>query len=350
MKYYFALFLVCTSYAYADVYTLRVGSGHPAGATVYSTAMRDFLVPELKRRVAEQTDHELRIIEGYAGSIASVSETLEAVQVGILDIGGFCTCFEPAKMFLHNFQYFVPFGPQDAQASIRIARQVYDAYPWLNDVMVTDYNQAIIALSGFDNYHLGTVDAWDSIEDLQGVKIAGAGPNLPWLEFAGVVPVQSALPDGYMSMSTGVYSGWLMYPSSYFAYKYHEPAPYYTLIGFGAMGGAAVITMNQRSLDRLPEEIQRIVIEVGRDYESWAAQLLDERQLQGLRDLENAGAFVRTLSYESRKGWAESLIDFPKAMALEANSRGLPGYEVLITYLDLIEKSEYELLVNYDID
>ena len=147
MKYYFALFLVCTSYAYADVYTLRVGSGHPAGATVYSTAMRDFLVPELKRRVAEQTDHELRIIEGYAGSIASVSETLEAVQVGILDIGGFCTCFEPAKMFLHNFQYFVPFGPQDAQASIRIARQVYDAYPWLNDVMVTDYNQAIIALS-----------------------------------------------------------------------------------------------------------------------------------------------------------------------------------------------------------
>ncbi|MDH3508850.1 MAG: hypothetical protein OEQ25_17060, partial [Gammaproteobacteria bacterium] len=53
--------------ARADLFTLRVGSGHPGGAIVYATGMRDFLVPELRRRVAEETDHELRIIEGYAG-------------------------------------------------------------------------------------------------------------------------------------------------------------------------------------------------------------------------------------------------------------------------------------------
>ncbi|NNC66383.1 MAG: hypothetical protein HKN84_16490, partial [Gammaproteobacteria bacterium] len=52
--------------AHADVFTLRVGSGHPGGAIVYATGMRDFLVPELRRRVAEETEHELRIIEGYA--------------------------------------------------------------------------------------------------------------------------------------------------------------------------------------------------------------------------------------------------------------------------------------------
>jgi TRAP-type C4-dicarboxylate transport system substrate-binding protein len=350
MKYCFAILLVFSNYAYAEVYTLRAGSGHPVGGSVYAMAMQDFLVPELIRRVEERTDHELRIIEGYAGTIASVAETLEAVQIGILDIGGFCTCFEPAKMFLHNFQYFVPFGPQDAQDSIRIGRQVYDAFPWLDTVMVENYNQTIIALGGFDNYHLGTVDPWDDISDLQGVKIAGAGPNLPWLEFAGVVPVQSALPDGYMAMSTGVYSGWLMYPSAYYAYKYHEPAPNYTLISFGAMGGAAVITMNHRSFERLPAEIQEIVLEVGREYEVWAAELLEQRQAQGLEDLRQAGAFIRTLSEEARRGWAESLVDFPNAMAQEANSRGLPGTEVLNAYIDLIEESGYQFLVNYDIN
>ena len=107
--------LVSPARVAAELYTLRIGSGHPAGPTVYVTVMRDYFVPELKRRVAEETEHELRIIEGYGGSIASVAETLEAVQTGILDIGAFCTCFEPAKLFLHNFQYFVPFGPQDAQ-------------------------------------------------------------------------------------------------------------------------------------------------------------------------------------------------------------------------------------------
>ena len=91
------------------------------------------------------------------------------------------------------------------------------------------------------------------------MKVAGAGPNLPWLEFAGVIPVQSTLPDGYMSLQTGVYSGWVMFPSAYAAYKFHEPAPYYTMIGFGAMGGAVLVTMNTRSLERLPPEVQRIV-------------------------------------------------------------------------------------------
>jgi C4-dicarboxylate-binding protein DctP len=312
--------------------------------------MHDFLVPELKRRVDEETEHELRIIEGYGGSIASVAETLEAVQIGILDIGGFCTCFEPAKLFLHNFQYFVPFGPQDAQSAIRISRQVYDQHPWLIEELETKYNQTLVALNGFDNYHLGTVEPWRDIRDLQGVKIAGAGPNLPWLEFAGVVPVQSSLPDGYMAMSTGVYSGWLMYPSSYFAYKFHEPSPNYTLIGFGAMGGAAIVTMNQRSLERLPTSVANIIREVGIEYESWAAELLDRRQSDGLRSLETAGATVHTLAPSVRQQWAQSLRNFPNAMAQEANSRGLPGTAILQTYIHLIQQSGHELPVAYEID
>ncbi len=336
--------------ARAELITLRVGSGHPAGATVYAQGMRDILVPELKRRVAAETDHELRVIEGYAGSIASVAETLEAVQVGMLDIGGYCTCFEPAKLFLHNFQYFVPFGPQDAQGGVRLARQVYDAYPWLDDQLRESYGQFVLGLNGFDNYHLGTTIPWDSVSDLTGVKIAGAGPNLPWLAYAGVIPVQSALPDGYMAMSTGVYSGWLMYPSSYFAYKYHEPAPYYTLIGFGAMGGAAIVTMNVRSFNRLPPEVQTIVAEVGRMYEVEAAKLLDERQIAGLANLRAAGATVRPLPEDARRQWAQSLKDFPNSMAMEANSRGMPGSEILKTYIELVTQSGYQWPVEYAID
>ena len=342
--------LAISAAGHAETFTLRVGAGHPASGTVYSEAMHTFLVPELKRRVASETEHELRIIEGYGGSIASVAETLEAVQIGILDIGGFCTCFEPAKLFLHNFQYFVPFGPQDAQSAITISRRVYDQHPWLVEELQSKYNQTLVALNGFDNYHLGTVEPWHDIRDLQGVKIAGAGPNLPWLEFAGVVPVQSSLPDGYMAMSTGVYSGWLMYPSSYFAYKFHEPSPNYTLIGFGAMGGAAIITMNQRSMDRLPSKVRNIIREVGLEYESWAAKLLDQRQTEGLTNLKEVGATIHTLAPEVRLQWAKSLQDFPNAMAQEANSRNLPGSEILQTYIRQIGQSGHELPVPYHIE
>ena len=337
-------------FASAELFTLRVGSGHPAGPTVYVTVMRDFVVPELRRRVAEETEHELRIIEGYAGSIASVSETLEAVQIGMLDIGGYCVCFEPAKLFLHNFQYFVPFGQEDAQDGIRIARQVYDENPWLADQLEKNYGQLLLGINGFDNYHLGTTIPWGSIEDLSGVKIAGAGPNLPWLEFAGVVPVQSQLPEGYMAMSTGVVSGWLLFPSAYFGYKYHEPAPYFTLIGFGAMGGATVLTMNTRTLERLPSDIREIVLDVGRQYEVEAARALEQRQIQGLQDLRDAGATVQGLPEEVRRQWAQSLAEFPNRMAKEADSRGMPGSQVLSSYIGLVTDSGYEWPVTYIID
>ena len=333
--------------ASAELYTLRVGAGHPAGPSVYAAVLRDYLVPELERRVAAQTEHELRIIEGYAGSIASVAETLEAVQIGILDIGGFCTCFEPAKMFLHNFQYFVPFGPEDAEASIRVAREVYDAHPWLTEHLEANYRQTIIAINGWDNYHLGTSVPWEGLDDLRGVKVAGAGPNLPWLGSAGVIPVQSTLPDGYMALQTGVYAGWLMFPSAYFAYKFHEPAPYYTLIGFGAMGGAIVITMNTRTLARLPAAVRAIVLEVGRDYEVEAARVLDARQATGLENLRDSGATIRELSQAVRAEWARSLSEFPDQMAKEADARGMPGSDVLRTYIEAVTRSGYDWPVQY---
>lgn len=345
-----ALAALPRSEASAEQFTLRVGSGHPAGATVYVTVLRDYLVPELRRRVAEETDHELRIIEGYGGSIASVAETLEAVQIGILDIGAYCTCFEPAKLFLHNFQYFAPFGPQDAQLAMRVARQVYDAYPWLSDHLEENYRQTVLAINGWDNYHLGSSVPWESVEDLRGVKVAGAGPNLPWLEFAGVIPVQSTLPDGYMSLQTGVYSGWVMFPSAYAAYKFHEPAPYYTMIGFGAMGGAVVVTMNTRSLSRLPAEVQQIVAEVGRGYEVEAARVLDERQMAGLEMLEASGAEIRDLPAGVRVQWAQSLLDFPDRMAKDADSRGMPGSEVIAAYIEAVTQSGYDWPVRYVID
>lgn len=339
-----------SSCADPNAITLRVGAGHPAGPSVYATELRDFFVPELKRRVAEETGYELTVIEGYSGSIATVSETLEAVESGMLDIGAYCVCFEPAKLFLHNFQYFVPFAPRSSVEAIRVARAVYDKHPWLEQQLVENYDQELLALNGWDDYHLGTVAPWDDIGDLNGVKIGGAGPNLPWLGYVGAVPVQSTLPDGYMAMQTGVYSGWLMFPSAYYGYKFQEPAPYYTLIGFGAMGGAIVVTMNSRSLQRLPEDVRKIVREVGHAYEQHAARALEERQARGLRDLRGSGAEVRAIAESVRADWARSLTPFPARMAEDANARGMPGSEIIRAYIEEAEQGGHRWPVVYTID
>ena len=254
-----AAILSTVASASADSFTLRIGSGHPKGPAPYVNTMSDFFAVEVSRRVAEETEHKVEFIEAYGGAIAGVADTLESVQQGILDIGAFCICFEPSKMFLHNFPYYLAFGPQKSSDAIAAARQVYEAHPWLKEVMNEEYGQQFLGLGVWDNYHLGTKEEWETVEDLKGVKIGGAGPNLPWLEYVDAIPVQSTLPEGYLALKTGVYTGWLMVPSAYNGFKFYEPAPYYTKIGFGAMP-VIMMTANEKKMASLPEDVRNICL------------------------------------------------------------------------------------------
>jgi C4-dicarboxylate-binding protein DctP len=332
----------------AETFTLRIGSGHPSGPSVYVTDVEKFFVPEVTRRVAEETDHEIVFVEGYGGSIAGVAETLEAVQNGILDIGAYCICFEPAKLFLHNFPYYAPFGPEDSAQAMQAVRATYDQVPWLNEQFKSEYGQELLGLHGWDNYHVGTTDPWETVADLKGVKIAGAGPNLPWLEYAGAIPVQSTLPEGYLSLQTGVYNGWLMFPSAYLGFKFYESAPNYTLVGFGAMPVNA-LTVNERTMASLPEDVQKILREVGRAYEDQSGASLNAGQKRGLDGLAANGATIRTLDPAVRAEWANSLIGFPQLQATDANGRGMPGTEVMNTFIAAVAATGYSWPISYDV-
>jgi len=335
--------------ASAANFTLRIGSGHPSGPSVYVNLVENFFVPEVTRRVAEETEHTITFIEGYGGAIVGVSETLQAVQSGLLDIGAYCFCFEPSRLFAHNFPYFAPFGPQGSAESMEITRAVYDEFPWLTEVFETNYGQILLGLSGWDNYHLGTTDPWDSVSDLQGVRIGGAGPNLPWLEYAGAVPVQSTLPEGYMSLQTGIYNGWLMFPSAYLGFRFYEPAPHFTLIGFGPMMVNG-LTINTRTMQRLPPEVQQIIREVGREYEERSGVALDEAQARGLTGLEESGAIITEIAPEVRSAWAASMAQFPRDQIAEAERRGLPLGDIMGIYLRLVAESGYEWPTEYTLD
>ncbi len=332
----------------ADRFTFRIGSGHPKGPAPYVTTMSDFFVAEVKRRAAEETDHKVNFIESYGGGIAGVSETLEAVQNGLLDFGGYCVCFEPSNLYLHNFPYFEPFGPQASSDAIAAVRVVYDKNPWLSEVFEKEFGQQMLGLGAWDNYHLGTKEEWTQVSDLKGVKIGGAGPNLPWLEYAGAVPVQSSLPEGYMALKTGVYDGWLMTPAGYNGFKYYEPAPYYTLIGYGAMP-VVVLTANQAKMQSLPEDLRQIITEVGMEWERRNGKAMDDSQAAGLAALKENGAIITTLPDAVRAEWAQSVAELPRKSAKDADSRGMPGTKVMQDFIDAARDGGHVWPVDYDL-
>jgi TRAP-type C4-dicarboxylate transport system substrate-binding protein len=326
---------------------LRIASGHPT-ANTYANLMQSLFAPEVAKRVAERTKHKVEFVHGYGGAMVKVADTLEGVQAGIIDIGGFCFCFEPSNLPLHAFQVMLPFGTMDPVVSLKVARAVYDKVPYMSKVFEDKFKQKLIGLIADNGYNLGTTMEWNNVSDLKGVKLAGAGLNLKWLEFAGAVPVQGSLVEAYQGLQTGVYNGWIMFPSGYVNFKLYEKAKYYTEIGFGAITWHG-LTINQARWNRLPKEVQDIILEVGQVYEVATGTVNKENYPKQVAELKAKGAVVRALPEKVRQDWANSLAAWPSQKAKELDGMGLPGTEVLETALAAAEANGHRWPVRYKI-
>ena len=335
------------SLARADEFKLRIASGHPP-ANTYVNLMQNFFVPEVTKRVAARTKHKVEFIEGYGGAMVKVADTLEGVQSGIIDIGGFCFCFEPSNLPLHAFQVMLPFGTMDPVVSVKLARAIYDKVPYMSKVFEDKFNQRLIALIADNGYNLGTSFEWKTVADLKGRKLAGAGLNLKWLEYAGATPVQSSLPEAYTSMQTGVYNGWIMFPSGYVNFKLYEVGKYYTEVGFGAITWHG-LTVNRARWAKLPKDVQDIILEVGREYEARTGTLNLENYPKQLEQLKSLGTAVNKVPDSVRVDWANSLKGWPQEKATELDKAGLPASQVLKLALEEAEKLGHKWPVRYPV-
>jgi TRAP-type C4-dicarboxylate transport system substrate-binding protein len=333
--------------ARAEDIKLRIASGHPP-ANTYVNLMQNFFVPEVTKRVAARTQHKVEFIEGYGGAMVKVADTLEGVQSGIIDIGGYCFCFEPSNLPLHAFQVMLPFGTMDPVVSVKLARAIYDKVPYMSKVFEDKFNQTLIALIADNGYNLGTNFEWSKVADLKGKKLAGAGLNLKWLEYAGAVPVQGSLPEAYTGMQTGVYLGWIMFPSGWVNFKLYEQGKYYTEIGFGAITWHG-LTVNRARWAKLPKDVQGIILEVAREYEARTGTFNKEAYPKQIEQMRSLGAVVKSVPDSVRVDWANSLKVWPQEKATELDKQGLPASQVLKLALEEAEKLGHKWPVRYQV-
>lgn len=333
--------------ARAEDIKLRIASGHPP-ANTYVSLMQNFFVPEVTKRVAARTQHKVEFIEGYGGAMVKVADTLEGVQSGIIDIGGYCFCFEPSNLPLHAFQVMLPFGTMDPVVSVKLARAVYDKVPYMSKVFEDKFNQRLIALIADNGYNLGTNFEWSKVADLKGKKLAGAGLNLKWLEFVGAVPVQGSLPEAYTGMQTGVYLGWIMFPSGWVNFKLYEQGKYYTEVGFGAITWHG-LTVNLARWAKLPKDVQGIILEVAQEYEARTGTFNKEAYPKQIDQMKSLGAVVKSVPDSVRIEWANSLKGWPQEKAAELDKAGLPASQVLKLALEEAEKLGHKWPVRYQV-
>ncbi|MDX1562158.1 MAG: C4-dicarboxylate TRAP transporter substrate-binding protein [Gammaproteobacteria bacterium] len=325
---------------------LTIASSHTTGLP-WVGVMSTLVVPESNRRLeAMGSEHRIRWTESYGGALYKLNHTLEAVEIGLTDIGWVGTLWEPSKMPLQNVTYYTPFVTDDYDMLFEIMNELHEQVPELNEAW-TEQNQRFLGGSVLDTYHLMTNFPVSSLDDLNGRKILAPGPSAAWLEGTGAVPVDGGLTTYYTQISTGVADGVLTILTGAPPYRIHEVAPYITLVGIGGQltGGMSI---NLDTWNSLPEDIQIVLDELGTEYSRGVAAELGVRYAAGLESMQAEGAIVTELPPAEKQRWIDVLPNIAGRWVEATEARGIPAGEVLQIYMDAVRRRGGEPLRNWD--
>ncbi|MGC5615368.1 C4-dicarboxylate TRAP transporter substrate-binding protein [Georgenia sp. Z1491] len=328
-----------------ETFTLTIGAGVPRTALTSVGSVSDVFVPEVVRRVSEETIHEIEFDE-FFGTYVEVGEELDAMESGQLDMGASVFPYNPSELPLHNLGYYVPFSSPDAEIAIAAFRQVYEGNEEFQQVYA-DRNQTAIAFLAVGNYGLGTNFPVEGVEDLTDRQVAGVGSNLEWLGPMDVVPVQAPSTEWYSAFQTGVYDGVVNFVEGFDNLRLYEVLSHFTAMDFGAVPLGA-LTVNQDTWETLPPEVQDIVLEVALEFEQVSAQAVNEAVAHSEETMAAEGMTVTEPSDELREHWTEALADLPQRRADEMDESGRPGSELISAYIAAQEELGHEYPVPYE--
>ena len=333
-------------WAPVEIVPLTVASSHTTGLP-WVGVMHSAVVPETNRRLeALGSPYRVRWTEAYGGSLYKYSNTLEAVDIGLTDIGWVGTLWELSKMPLQNVTYYTPFVTDDYHLILDIFNELHESMPALTEAWA-DQNQRFLGGSAVDTYHLMTNFPVRSVDDLRGRKILAPGPTAAWLEGTGAVAVDGGLTTYYTQIQTGVADGVLTILTGAPPYRIHEVAPYITLVGIGAQltGGMAI---NLDTWESLPADVQRVLDELGPVYSEGVAAELDVRYQRGLDSMQAEGATVYELPLEERRKWLDAMPNIAGQWAEATEKRGYPAKDVMKAYMDAVRARGGQPLRDWD--
>jgi TRAP-type C4-dicarboxylate transport system substrate-binding protein len=337
------------SVASADSFTFRIAAGHPSAPLAQVNQLNKTFVPNVTRRVAAETKHTVRFIEGYGGTIANLFEVLESTQKGLVDFGAICSCFEPTKMLIGNINYFNPFLSGDPHVIGPATRKLWSEFDNYHKLMADDYNQILLGQGATDDYGLGTKFPWTKAEELQGRKIGAAGPNLPWLDYAGAGKVQTNLNEVYTSLQTGVYDGVVIFPAPYYGFKFGEVAKYYTTMGWGSVLNYP-LTVNKDTWAKIPDDVKKVILEEVPVYQKAVEDEGEQKYASALESLKKQGVTVRDLGDEERGKMARAIEPWVKEKAAEFEAAGAPGKALYKRLYALVQEHGAKPVHIYKID
>ena len=306
--------------------------GYPA-QSLWVQEITNFFIPEVDRILAENGNYAMNWQESYGGSIVKPRGVLEGIQLGLGDIGIVTTIFHSSKLPSQGLSGSTPFVASDARVVAQAVDEIAREFPAMNNEFLAQ-NQVYLATGVvLDTYQMFCAEPIETLSDLEGRKVAGAGLNLRYLEgLDGIAGVRGGLTDFYNMLQTGLVDCAMLWPESAVTYKIAEVAPYMIRTDFGSVN-TKTLTANIDYWSGLPQEVQEAMQSASISYRDHLAGLAMDEAAASLAAFVEAGGSIIEISEEERTAWANNMPNIAREWADTLNAAGEDGDAMLAAYL-----------------
>jgi len=324
----------------AETIKAVVIDGYPAKA-MWVKEFSGFFIPEVDKRLAETGNYKIEWQESYGGAIVKPKGVLEGIKLGLGDIGIVTTIFHSSKLPSQALAAVTPFVAPDARAVAKAVDEIAQEFPTMQKEFEKQ-NQVYLATGVvLDTYQLFSREPIQSLSDVEGGKVGGAGMNLRYLEgIKGAAGVRGGLTDFYTMLQTGLVDHAMLWPEAAKTFKIAEVAPHMLKADLGAVN-SKTITVNADFWKKLPDEVKDVLREVALAYRDHVASVAMDRAAASRDAYVAAGGKIMDIDPAERAAWANAMPNIATEWAAKLDQAGEPGTDMLKAYMGKLKDAGF---------
>jgi len=146
-----------------------------------------------------------------------------------------------------------------------------------------------------------------TLEDFKGKRVRGYGEiSTEMIKNLGGAPVFLSVGEVYIALQRGTMDGVLTSLGTAYERKFYEVVKYCLLFKNGELNVPPPVLMNLKKFRELPPEMQKILIDAGKETQRWAFAQCQKGMEEFLVGMKEKGMDIYYLSDEEKKRWREA--------------------------------------------
>jgi TRAP-type C4-dicarboxylate transport system substrate-binding protein len=246
--------------------TIFYGHSGPARGTV-PAALKWF-----DGRIGELSDGDLKLDVQWGGALFKASASVQSIGDGVADAGSIISAYFQKEMAAYSLAD-LPLGGPNPWVGLRATDHLMRSMPEITENLARQ-NLVYIGTFTASDVNVACKGAEiNSIKDIAGMKVRGAGVYGKVFGELGATMVNLSVYEAYQGLDTGLIDCTQGYSYIIPALKWHEVIDSYTVLNWGQIGGYGMF-MNKQSYDALSDDQKAVLTQAGTELADKFAQIV----------------------------------------------------------------------------